>query len=51
MIHSDDAFAPVGYLNLHRLHLEDKPTVSNIVILKLELVVEISKPTQTMSRR
>ncbi|XP_041354592.1 diphthine--ammonia ligase-like [Gigantopelta aegis] len=29
VIHSDDAFAPVGYLNLHRLHLEDKPIMTN----------------------
>lgn len=25
VIHSDDAFAPVGYLKIKRMHLEDKP--------------------------
>ncbi|XP_067682462.1 uncharacterized protein [Haliotis asinina] len=25
VIHSEDAFAPVGYLNLKKIHLEDKP--------------------------
>ncbi|XP_052769355.1 uncharacterized protein LOC128209374 isoform X2 [Mya arenaria] len=25
VIHSDDAFAPVGYLNIRKAHLEDKP--------------------------
>jgi len=24
VLHSDDAFAPVAYLNLKRMHLEDK---------------------------
>ena len=24
VIHSDDAFAPVGYINLNKLHLEEK---------------------------
>ena len=28
VIHSDDAFAPVGYLNLKKAHLRDKPAVS-----------------------
>ena len=26
-MHSDDAFAPVAYLRLRQLHLEDKPGV------------------------
>ena len=25
MIHSDDAFAPVGYLKFKQMHLEQKP--------------------------
>jgi hypothetical protein len=29
IIHSDDAFAPVGYLNLKEAHVEDKNIVGN----------------------
>lgn len=27
VMHSDDAFAPVGYLNIKRAHLQDKDEV------------------------
>ena len=30
VIHSDDAFAPVGYLNFKSMHLEEKTEVSGI---------------------
>ena len=29
VIHSDDAFAPVGFLQFKKMHLEDKEQVSN----------------------
>ena len=32
VIHSDDAFAPVGYLNFKKMHLEDKKMVLFIMI-------------------
>ena len=43
VIHSDDAFAPVGYLNLKEAHLEDKPKVSltSTFCLPLRLSFEI----------
>lgn len=31
VMHSDDAFAPVAYLNLVKMHLEDKPLTPNVV--------------------
>lgn len=31
VMHSDDAFAPVAYLNLVKMHLEDKPLTLNVV--------------------
>ena len=30
VIHSDDAFAPVGFLQFKKMHLEDKEQVSNL---------------------
>ena len=30
VIHSDDPFAPVGYLNLRKAHLEDKHVASTV---------------------
>uniref|UniRef100_A0A8C4T0T8 Diphthine--ammonia ligase n=1 Tax=Erpetoichthys calabaricus TaxID=27687 RepID=A0A8C4T0T8_ERPCA len=33
VVHSADAFAPVGYLQLLKMHLEDKPNVSYLMIL------------------
>ena len=36
MIHSDDAFAPVGYLKFKQMHLEQKPDqVCSLSLLRL----------------
>lgn len=40
VIHSEDAFAPVGYLNLTKARLEDKHVVRKIMILSI-LMLEI----------
>ena len=34
VIHSDDAFAPVGYINLKKLHFEEK-NVSSLFSLEI----------------
>ena len=32
VIHSDDAFAPVGYINLKKLHFEEKNVSSEFIL-------------------
>jgi len=32
VMHSDDAFAPVAYLNLSKMHLEEKPMEDKVSI-------------------
>ena len=32
IIHSDDAFAPVGYVNFKEMHLEDKNQINKVNI-------------------
>ena len=46
IIHSDDAFAPVGYLKFKQMHLENKPdqvclidSMKHVSLLTLSLVI------------
>ncbi|XP_013406598.1 diphthine--ammonia ligase [Lingula anatina] len=48
VIHSDDAFAPVGYLNLRRMHLEDKQEVFTDSTLKELLNLPVKRSSQTL---
>jgi len=38
-MHSDDAFAPVAFLQLKKLKLEDKPNISNLNFYVLLLIL------------
>ena len=37
VIHSEDAFAPVGYINLKKIHFEEKPVSSEFILHSLNL--------------